>query len=455
MKKNINMTEGNLFKNIILFSIPIILSGILQLLYNACDLIVCRMFGPLHSTAAISSCNSLINLIVNLFLGLSVGANVLMSRCVGMKDQEKGQRVVYTSMIFSLIFGLLVGAFGFLTAGYFLKLMGTTSDVIEMSTSYLKIYMLGLPFSMIYNYGAALFRATGDTRRPFIFLSISGLLNVLLNLLFVISFKMGVPGVAWATIISQGLSALLIVIALLRSKGFFEFKIQNIRFYKKEAIEIVRIGLPAGLQGAIFSFSNVLIQSSINSLGTNVVDGSGASSSLEGFIYTAMNSVAQACVSFVAANYGAKNKDRIKKSVLYSLALVLIMNIIVGGIILLFRIPLLGLYVSTEEAIEAGSIRLFTIGITYFLCGFMDTMAFSLRGIGYSFVPMIVSLIGSCLLRIIWIYTFFQMDALHNIGGLVVSYPISWLITVSVHTIMFIILFRKIKFDNELKLEEE
>ena len=447
MKRNINMTEGNLFKNIIIYSIPIILSGVLQLLYNACDLIVCRMFGPDHSTAAISSTSSLINLIVNLFLGLSVGANVLMSRCVGMKDKDKGQREVYTSMIFSLAFGIIVGIFGFFTASTFLKLMGTTEDIINMSTSYLKIYMLGLPFSMIYNYGAALFRATGDTNRPFIYLALSGVLNVLLNLLFVISFKMGVPGVAWATIISQGMSALLIIISLMKSKGFFEFKIKEIKFYKKEAIEIVRIGLPAGLQGAIFSFSNVLIQSSINSLGTNVVDGSGASSNLEGFIYTAMNSVAQACVSFVAANYGAKNRENIKKSVFYSLLLVFIMNVLVGGIILLFRNQLLGLYVSTEDAIKAGATRLIIIGVTYFLCGFMDTMAFSLRGIGYSFVPMIVSLIGSCLLRIIWIYTFFQIEALHNIGGLVMSYPISWLITVSVHAIMFIVLFRKIKFD--------
>ena len=448
MKKNVNMTEGNLFKNIIIYSIPIILSGVLQLLYNACDLIVCRMYGPEHSTAAISSTNSLINLIVNLFLGLSVGANVLMSRCVGMKDQEKGQRVVYTSMIFSIISGIVVGIFGFFTARIFLELMGTTSDVIDMSTSYLKVYMLGLPFSMVYNYGAALFRATGDSRRPFIFLSTAGILNIILNLIFVIVFKMGVPGVAWATIISQGLSALLIIIALIKSKGFFEFKIKEIKFYKKEAIEIVRIGLPAGLQGAIFSFSNVLIQSSINSLGTNVVDGSGASSSLEGFIYTAMNSVAQACVSFVAANYGAKNRNNIKKSIIYSLLLVLIMNFIVGGTILIFKDSLLGLYVTTNEAIEAGSIRLLIIALTYFLCGFMDTMAFALRGIGYSFVPMIVSLIGSCVLRIIWIYTFFQLEPLHNIGGLVMSYPISWAITVSVHTIMFIVLFRRIKLDD-------
>lgn len=452
MKKNVSMTEGNLFKNIIIYSIPIILSGVLQLLYNACDLIVCRMYGPEHSTAAISSTNSLINLIVNLFLGLSVGANVLMSRCVGMKDQEKGQRVVYTSMIFSIISGIVVGIFGFFTARIFLELMGTTSDVIDMSTSYLKVYMLGLPFSMVYNYGAALFRATGDSRRPFIFLSTAGILNIILNLIFVIVFKMGVPGVAWATIISQGLSALLIIIALIKSKGFFEFKIKEIKFYKKEAIEIVRIGLPAGLQGAIFSFSNVLIQSSINSLGTNVVDGSGASSSLEGFIYTAMNSVAQACVSFVAANYGAKNRNNIKKSIIYSLLLVLIMNFIVGGTILIFKDSLLGLYVTTNEAIEAGSIRLLIIALTYFLCGFMDTMAFALRGIGYSFVPMIVSLIGSCVLRIIWIYTFFQLEPLHNIGGLVMSYPISWLITVSVHTIMFIVLFRRIKLDDN-KLE--
>lgn len=450
MRRNeMDMTSGNLFKKIIIFSIPLIFSGILQLLYNAADLIVCGQFGSEHSTAAISSTNSLINLYVNLFLGLSVGANVLMARCFGSGNKEKGQKVVYTAMVFSLIVGVVIGLFGFFTARYFLELMGTTSDVIDLSTQYLQIYFLGLPFSMIYNFGASIFRATGDTKRPFIYLSLSGLFNVLFNLLFVIVFKMDVPGVALATIIAQAISAVLILIALFRNKGFFEFKLKDIRIYKTEALEIARIGLPAGLQGAIFSLSNVLIQSSVNSLGTNVVDGNGASGSLEGFIYTAMNSVAQACVAFVSANFGAKKKDNIKKCIMYSAILVVCMNFIVGGIVLSLKTQLLGLYVHTDEAINAGVSRIMVIALTYFLCGLMDTFAYSLRGIGYSITPMIISLCGACGLRLLWIFFVFPLDNFHSIQGLAMSYPISWIITASIHLAMFIILYKRIKFKDE------
>ena len=450
MRKNeMDMTNGNLFKKIIIFSIPLIFSGILQLLYNATDLIVCGQFGSEHSTAAISSTNSLINLYVNLFLGLSVGANVLMARCFGSGNKEKGQKVVYTAMVFSVMVGVVIGLFGFFTARYFLELMGTTSDVIDLSTQYLQIYFLGLPFSMIYNFGASIFRATGDTKRPFIYLSLSGLFNVLFNLLFVIVFKMDVPGVALATIIAQAISAVLILIALFRNKGFFEFKLKNVRIYKKEALEIARIGLPAGLQGAIFSLSNVLIQSSVNSLGTNIVDGNGASGSLEGFIYTAMNSVAQACVAFVSANFGAKKKKNIKKCIMYSAILVIIMNFIVGGIVLSLKTQLLGLYVHTDEALNAGISRIMVIALTYFLCGLMDTFAYSLRGIGYSVVPMIISLCGACGLRLLWIFLVFPLDSFHSIQGLAMSYPISWIITASIHLTMFIILYRRIKFKDE------
>lgn len=445
----IDMTNGHLFRKLLIFSIPLILSGILQLFYNAADLIVCGQFGSDHSTAAISSTNSLINLYVNLFLGLSVGANVLMARCFGSNDKEKGQRVVYTAMVFSVIIGVVIGLFGFLTSRFFLELMGTTSDVIDLSTKYLQIYFLGLPFSMIYNFGASIFRATGDTKRPFIFLTISGVFNVIFNLLFVIVFKMDVPGVALATIIAQGISAVLILIALFRNKGFFEFKLKDIRIYKKEALEIARIGFPAGLQGAIFSLSNVLIQSSVNSLGTDVVDGNGASSSLEGFIYTAMNSVAQACVAFVSANYGAKKKKNIKKCVIYSAILVVCMNFIVGGIVLLLKGNLLDLYVDSKEALKAGGERIVIITLTYFLCGLMDTFAYSLRGIGYSVLPMIISLGGACGLRILWIMTIFPLDNFHNISGLAISYPISWVITASIHLVMFIILYKKLNFKIE------
>lgn len=452
--KNIDMTEGNLFKKIFFYSLPIVFSGILQLLYNAFDLIVCGQYGSIHSTAAISSTNSLINLIVNLFLGLSVGANVLMARCYGQKNKEKADRVAYTSMVFSLIVGVVIGAFGILTSGFFLKIMGTTDDVIELSTAYLRIYFLGLPFSMIYNFGAAIFRAVGDSRKPFYYLTLSGICNILLNLLFVIVFDLDVPGVAIATVISQGISALLIVLALIFHTNYFEFKIKKIRLYKEEAIEIIKIGIPAGLQGVIFSFSNVLIQSSVNSLGTEVVGGNGASSSLEGFIYTSMNGVAQACAAFVSANYGAGKKKNIKTSVISSLILVFFMNMIVGGIVLLLRNQLLGLYVRDELSIQAGLDRLLIITLTYCLCGFMDTFAYSLRGIGYSVTPMIISLIGACGFRIFWIYTFFPMESLHNIKGLAISYPISWLLTSSFQLLFFMILFKKLIFKNNNNIDE-
>ena len=442
---NNKMIDGHIFKNLFFYSLPIILSGILQLLYNAADLIVCGQFGSPHSTGAISSTGSLINLIIQLFMGLSVGANVLMARCYGAKDQEKGQRVVYTSMIFSLAFGLILSIIGMSLSKTFLIWMQSPLETIDLSADYLFIYFIGLPFSMIYNFGAALFRAIGDTKRPFAFLALSGIINVLLNLLFVIPLDMDVQGVALATIISQGISAILIVGALVQSRGFFHFRWKEIRFYKKEGIEILRIGLPAGLQSTIFSLSNVLIQSSINSLGPSVVDGNGAASSLEGFIYTSMNSVAQAAVAFISANYGAGRKKNIKKTVFCALGLVFLMNITTGGIILLFHKPLLLLYIQDNVAIEEGTKRLFIISCSYFLCGFMDVGAYSLRGIGYSTSPAIISLIGACLLRIVWIYTLWQEEYLHNLSGLVISYPISWVLTLSVHFTLFGILYHRLK----------
>jgi putative MATE family efflux protein len=451
MHKEMDMTSGNIFKKLVVYAIPLVFTGILQLLYNAADLVICGMFGSPNSTAAISSTNSLTHLIVNLFMGLSVGANVLMARCYGEKNKEKGQRVVYTAMVFSIIVGIGVGAFGFFFSRYFLEMMGTTSDVIHLSTQYLQIYFLGLPFSMIYNFGASILRATGDTKRPFIYLASSGVFNVLFNILFVVVFKMDVPGVALGTIISQAISAVFIIIHLFKSNGFFHFKLSELKLYPKEALAIARIGLPAGLQGVIFSLSNVLIQSSINSLGTDVVGGNGAAGSLEGFIYISMNSIAQSCVAFVSANYGAQKKENIKKSIIYSSGLVILMNLIVGAIVLVFQNQLLGLYVHTEEAMEAGRQRIIIIALTYFLCGLMDVLANSLRGIGYSVLPMIVSLAGVCGIRIFWIYTIFPMENFNNIQSLSVSYPISWIVTASIHLICFILMFKKIKFKTKIE----
>ena len=451
MKKAINMTEKRgLFTSLCLFIAPLMFTGILQLLYTASDLIICGTFGPEHSTGAISETNPLINLIVTSFLGLATGANVLMAKCFGEKNKEKGQRVVYTSMALSLVLGISVGIFGAICSRYFLVWIETPSDVIDLSTEYLTIYFIGVPFTMIYNFGASVMRAVGDTKRPFYYLTLSGVINVLLNLLFVIVFKMGVAGVAICTSVSQFCAATMVVASMIRSKGgFYTFKLRSLRFYKKETFEIIRIGLPAGLQSFIFSFSNLMIMSSINSLGTNVLDGNGASSSLEGFAYTAMNSCAQGAMTFASANYGARNKSNISRVVLYSLALVMIVWGALTAIILPLGKPLLMLYVSDPESIRAGMQRLTAISVTYFLCGIMDTFAYSLRAIGHSALPAVVSAIGGCGLRLLWIFLIFPIPYFNNLLWLALSYPITWVITSFVHFICFTILFRKIDFDNK------
>ena len=454
-KNEMDMINGNLFKKIFLFSLPIILSGLLQLLYNAADLVVCGKFGSEHSVGAISATNSLINLIIQLFMGLSVGANVLMARCFGANLQEKGQRIVYTSIIMSAVLGVVLGVFGAFCSGYFLIWMKTPKAVIGLSTLYLRIYFCGVPFSLIYNFGASLLRAVGDTKRPFYILTAAGVFNVLFNLLFVIVFKMDVAGVALGTILSQAISAVCVMVCLIRNKGFFHFSFKEMRFYKAEAIEIARVGLPAGLQGAIFSLSNVLIQSSINGLGEYVMDGNGAAGSIEGFVYVTMNSVAQACIAFVSANFGAGKWDNIKKAVWYSAAYVCIFGITVGGLVTIFAKPLLSIYLDNAEAIEAGYSRMLIICLTYFLCGLMDVMAYAVRGVGYSILPTIVSLCGACGFRILWIYTIFKISSMHSLQGLVISYPISWALTFAVHLTVFIVLFAKKKREYEQSRAEE
>lgn len=451
-KRTINMTEKRgLFVSLCLFIAPLMLTGILQLLYTASDLIICGKFGPAHSTAAISETNPLVNLIVTSFLGLATGANVLMAKCFGANDSEKGQKVVYTSMALSLVLGIAVGIFGAIFSRYILELMKTPEDVIDLSTEYLSIYFIGVPFTMIYNFGASIMRAVGDTKRPFYFLTLSGVINVLLNLLFVIVFDMGVAGVAICTSISQFCAATLVVISMLKTnKGFYRFKLRSLRFFKSETLEIVRIGLPAALQSFIFSFSNLMIMSSINSLGTQVLGGNGASSSLEGFVYTSMNSCAQGAMTFISANCGARKKSNIPRILLYSLSLVLISWAVLTAIILPFGKQLLALYINSDDptlvdaVIDAGWQRLFAISLTYFLCGFMDTFAYSLRGIGHSTLPAVVSAIGGCGLRLLWIFFVFPIPYFNNILWLALSYPITWVVTTVVHTICFILLYKKL-----------
>lgn len=441
MKKHeVDMTSGNLFYKIFIVSLPLMLSGVLQLFYNAADLIVCGKFGSEHSVAAISATNSLINLIVQIFLGFSVGASVVMARAFGSKDNEKSQRVVHSSMLLSLIVGIIIGLFGFFFAHRFLSLMETPDDVINLSSQYLKIYFIGLPFSMIYNFGASLLRATGDTKHPFYYLSLAGIANILLNLFFVIICHLDVAGVALGTIVSQAISAILVVRCLYKNNGFCKLEFSKLKFSKQEVKEIIFVGFPAGLQGAIFSLSNVLIQSSVNSLGTAIMDGNGAATSLEGFVYTCMNAIAQTSIAFISANYGAKNIKNIHRSVLYSVLLVMIFGTVIGGAVTIFGKQLLTLYINNPVAINEGYERLKIICLTYTLCGLMDVFAFSLRGIGYSLLPTLVTLAGACGIRVLWVYTVFASPAYHNLKWLSISYPASWLITASIHLGLFLIL---------------
>lgn len=444
MPKEVDLTGSHLFKKIWLVALPFMISGILQLFYNAADLIVCGRFGSEHSVAAISATNSLINLIIQLFLGLSVGASVLMARCYGAKNQEKASRVAHSALVLALILGVIVGLFGMFTSHQFLILMQCPADVIHLSSQYLIVYFAGLPFAMIYNFGSALLRATGDSKRPFYYLSLAGIVNVLLNLFLVIVVKLDVLGVAIATITAQAISAILILRCLLKEKGFCKIQISLLRLHKKEVLEMMWVGLPAGFQSCLFALSNVLIQSSVNSLGTLVMDGNGASSSLEGFVYTSMNAVAQTCITFVSANYGARKIENIQKSILYSSILVILIGSILGGTVVLLGKPLLSFYSKNPEVIAIGYQRLVIICLTYFLCGLMDTFASSLRGLGYSNLPMIVSLLGACGLRILWIFTIFKLPEYHNIASLSVSYPISWLITATVHFLLLMILQKKV-----------
>lgn len=441
----ISLTDGNMLLKLLRVSVPLILSTLLQLLYNAADLIVCGQFGSPHSVAAISATSPLINLYVNLIVGLSVGANVLMSRCFGANDRERGQKVVYTAMIIAAVAGVFVGVVGATTSHLCLALMDTPSEVIDLSSSYLVIYFCGLPFSMIYNFGSSIMRATGDTKRPFYFLSAAGLVNVGLNLFFVIVCHMDVAGVALATSISQGVSASCILVALLRNRGFFRFRLRELRFHGDIAKEIALIGIPAGIQGMLYSISNVMIQSSINGFGTAVMDGSGASGSIEGFVYAVMNSVAQTAGSFVAANYGAKKWRNVHRVTASALFLTVLLFGVSASIVYSLRAPLLGLYVSSEEAFAAANERMLAVLLPYFLCGFCDTFAYALRGIGHSLLSMSVCVIGVCGLRLLWIFVIFPIPDFHSLFALLLSYPISWIVTGAAEAILFYVMLSREK----------
>lgn len=427
----LDIRNGPVLKNIIIYTIPIILTGILQLLFNAADLIVVGFFSGSDSVAAVGATASLTNLIVNLFIGLSVGAGVIVAQCLGAGDSQAASQTVHTAIPVAFIGGAILSVIGVAFSKTFLELMGTPAGkLLSLSSVYMKIYFSGMIFSMLYNFGSAVLRAAGDTKSPLIFLSISGVLNVILNVIFVAAFNMDVAGVALATIISEGVSAVLVLIALSKRNDSCRLDFKKMKIKKTALVRIIKIGVPAGLQNSLFAISNVLIQSSINSFGTAHISGSAAASSLEGFCYVAMNSFQQTSLNFCGQNYGAGDLKRVKKVNNTCLLTVSAVGLFAGCLIYFFGRPLLGIYIhDSASAINFGMERMKYILIPYFLCGIMDVVTGSMRGIGSSVIPMVITIVGVCVMRIVWIYTVFSMPQYHSFACLMISYPISWFLT--------------------------
>lgn len=439
----IDMCNGPLLGKILLFSVPLMLSGILQLLFNAADIVVVGQFAGNEALAAVGSTGSLNNLIVNVFMGLSIGTSIIVARYYGAQDWKSIREIVHTSMLVSFICGVALIFIGIFLAAPLLELMGTPPECLDQAVLYMRIIFIGMPAQMVYNFGAAILRAVGDTRRPLLFLLAAGIVNVLLNLFFVIVFHMDTAGVALATIISQSISAVLVVLCLMRSHAPYRLRFRRLRVRKAQLLQIIRVGLPAGIQGAVFSVSNVLIQSSINSFGSLAVGGNTAASNIEGFVYTSMNSLYQASLSFTSQNVGAGKLQRVVPILLRCLGVVLTVGVGLSGLALLFNHQLLGIYSSDQEVIRYGLGRLEVVCATYFLCGMMDVVCGSVRGLGSSVVPTIVSLTGACGLRILWIYTIFAEN--RTLFFLYLSYPITWVITFSAHLVCFFIFLHRRK----------
>lgn len=439
-----DMLTGPLFPSIISYTIPIILTGLLQLFFNAADLVVVGTKGDIY-LSAVGATNAVTTLIVNLFIGLSAGAGVTLAHAMGSKDDEAIHRTVHTALPTALIGGILLTVVGICFAETFLVWMKTPEEVLPLATLYMQIYFGGMVFNMIYNFCAALLRAAGDTKGPLIYLTIAGVCNVLFNLFFVLVLDMTVDGVAWATIISQAISAVLVVWALMRRTDAVKLHISKLRIHKEQILKITRLGLPAGIQGSLFSISNVLIQSSVNDFGQVFMAGNTAAGSIEGFLYVAMNAFHQTAINFTGQNMGAGRYKRVRRTMEICLGCVTAVGLVLGVGVYLLREPLLRIYITESptaaEAIAAGAERMLYLCIPYFLLGIMDVTTGVLRGLGSSVTPMIISILGVCGIRIGWIYTFFKRE--HTPAMLFVSYPISWIVTFAFEFVAFVIIYRR------------
>lgn len=442
-RRELNMTEGPFLKKIVLFLIPLVLTGLLQTLYNAADLVVVGRFRGEMALAAVGCTGALTNLIVGLFMGLSVGAGVLVAHAIGANEQERVEKAVHTSVLLSLVLGVIVAVGGFIFAPQLLEMMDTPESVMRGATVYLRIILCGVPASMLYNYCASMVRSTGDTKNPLIFLTVSGVVNVVLNLIFVVVLGMDVEGVALATIASQYLSAGMILVFMMRSNSCIHFSMRKLRLDAKIVKKILYIGIPSGLQGCLFSFSNVLIQSSINSFGPEVVSGNAAGANIDGFVYIAMNAVYHAALTFVGQNMGAKKYKNIKQITVLCAICATVIGIFGALFFHVFREFFVGLYVSGNDAVaEAAYLRMIYIMFPYFLCGVMEALCGTMRGMGKSISAMVISLLGACVFRIVWLETIFKIFP--KIECVYLSYPISWTLTIVAYIVCLIVYYRRL-----------
>ena len=434
-KYEIDMCNGSILDKLISFSIPLMLSGILQLLFNAVDIIVVGRFTGSEALAAVGSTTALINVFVNFFIGISLGSNVLAARFYAAGKDKEMSETVHTAITLALISGIVMGIVGVVSAKGALQLMDTPDNVLDLSTLYMKIYFVGMPFFMLYNYGAAILRAVGDTKRPLMFLIVSGATNVVLNLILVIRFHLGVAGVAIATVISQGISCVLVLRCLYYSEGSYQLRFSKLGMKARYVKQIFQVGVPAGIQSTIINFSNVLLQSSVNSFGSVAMAGYTAANNILGFLYVSVNSITQACMSFTSQNYGVRKFKRMDRILLECLGLTVTVSLIFGGGSYLFGSELMHIYTKSADVVACGTDIMLYTTVTYFLCGIMDLFPGALRGMGHSAVPMILSVVGTVGTRIVWIYWVFPQH--RALDFLFISYPVSWILTIVMQVICF------------------
>lgn len=439
-----DLLHGPLFLNIVTYTIPIILTSLLHLLFNAADLIIVGRFCGSISVAAVGATGSIINLIVNLFMGLSIGAGVCMAHAVGGQNEEAMHHTVHTAIPTAFISGILLTVIGVFFAETFLVWMGTPENVLPLSTIYIQLYFSAMAFIMVFNFAAAILRAIGDTKTPLIALTTAGILNVLMNVFFVTVCHMDVAGIGLATALSQIVAAGLAIRALMRRTDACRLSLKELHIYRPQLIKIISHGLPAGIQGSLFSISNVLIQSSVNSFGDIFMSGNAAAVNIEGFVYVCMNAFSQTAVNFIGQNVGARQYQRVGKIMMLCFACVSVVGIVVGGITYLLSPSLLSIYITdSSEAIGYGVLRLGFVALPYFLLGLLDVSTGVLRGLGSSLSPMVISVLGVCFFRVAWIYTIFQIPQYHTPSWLFVSYPISWVLTFLAQFAACLLIYRK------------